>query len=229
MHVKLLLLAAFKELECVAKGSIKGTKLESIEEVINKFAIYAAVASTTVLIPGIGGVISMLTQTGLVWGTYVKINQELGISMKENVIKFIASAMLTNIATNIGTYIIAYLGAAILTLLPFANVLAVALMACIGYILIYVSAILYLKLLTEVMGAKGSFDFDESDEMKETIKNVVKNSNVKEMVKEAKKNFEEIKKSGEFDEARKNMRCPYCGEELKKGQKFCSTYGHQLN
>ena len=117
MHVKLLLLAAFKELECVAKGSIKGTKLESIEEVINKFAIYAAVASTTVLIPGIGGVISMLTQTGLVWGTYVKINQELGISMKENVIKFIASAMLTNIATNIGTYIIAYLGAAILTLL----------------------------------------------------------------------------------------------------------------
>ena len=178
MHVKILLLAAFKELESAAKGSIKGTKLESIEDVINKFAIYAAVASSTVLIPGIGGIISMLTQTGLVWGTYVKINQELGISMKENVIKFIASAMLTNIATNIGTYIIAYLGAAILTFLPFANVLAVALMACIGYILIYVSAILYLKLLTEVMGAKGSFDFEESDEMKETIKNVVENSNV---------------------------------------------------
>ena len=49
------------------------------------------------------------------------------------------------------------------------------------------------------------------------------------MVKEAKKNFEEIKKSGEFDEAKRNMKCPYCGENLKKGQKFCSTYGHQLN
>lgn len=228
MDVKVLLVSAFKELEKAAKGAIKGTELEKVAKVINQFAIYAAVASATALVPGIGSIITVIAQTGLVWGTYLKINKELGISMKDEVLKFIASAMITNMATNLGVYLVLYLGVTIITTLPFAGLLTVSLYAAVGYILIYASAILYFKLLCEVMGAKGNFDLDKSDDTKQIIQNVVKNTNLKEIVKEAKDSFDEKKKSGEFDAAMKNPKCPYCGEKIKEGQKFCSKYGNQL-
>lgn len=228
MDVKVLLVSAFKELEKAAKGAIKGSELEKVAKVINQFAIYAAVASATALVPGIGSIITVIAQTGLVWGTYVKINKELGISVKDEVLKFVASAMITNMATNLGVYLVLYLGVTIISSLPFAGLLTVSLYAAVGYILIYASAILYFKLLCKVMGVKGNFELDESDDTKQIIKNVVENTNLKEIVKEAKESFDEKKKSGEFDAAMKNPKCPYCGEDIKDGQKFCSKYGNQL-
>lgn len=228
MNVNVLLFAAFTELNKAAKGTLEGTKIENIAEIINTFAIFSAVASGVSLLPGIGSVIAMISQTGLVWGTYIKINKELGISMKENVAKFIGAAMLTNIAANAVTYLLAYVGAGILSYLPFANVLSTVLLAAIGYILIYLSAVLYLKLLTEVMKAKGTFELDESDDTKKMIKSVVENSNLDEIIKEGRKVFKEAEKSGEFKKAMNNMKCPYCGETIKKGQKYCSACGNKL-
>lgn len=228
MNVKILLYAAFKELEKASKGTLSGTKIEGIADVINRFAIFSAVASAANTIPGVGGIITMLSQTGLVWGTYLKINENLGISMKENVAKFIGSAMLTNISANALSYAAAYIGASILSWLPGANLLMIAFMAAMGYALIYVSALIYLKLLTEVMKAKGSFDLDDSDDTKELIEEVVKNTDVKGAIKEARKAFDESKESGEYDAALNNTKCPYCGETIKPEQKFCSVYGKSL-
>ncbi len=228
MNVKILLYAAFKELEKASKGTLSGTKIGSIADVINRFAIYSAVSTAANAIPAVGSIITMLTQTGLVWGTYLKINETLGIPMKENVAKSIGSAMLTNISTNAISYAAAYIAASIFSWLPGANFLMMAFMAAMGYILIYVSALLYLKLLTEVMKAKGSFDLDDSDETEELIKKVVKDTDVKEAIKEARSVFDESKESGEFEAAKNNTTCPYCGETIKPGQKFCSMYGNPL-
>ena len=78
------------------------------------------------------------------------------------------------------------------------------------------------------MKAKGSFDLDDSDETKELIKKVVSGTDVKGAIKEARSVFEESKDSGEFDAAMNNTICPYCGETIKPGQKFCSMYGKPL-
>lgn len=228
MNVKILLYAAYSELEKAAKGFIKGSQLDAVVDVINRFAIYSAVASVVASVPGIGGVIAMLSQTGLVWGTYVMINKTLGISMKENVVKFIGSAMLTNLATNAASYLVAYIGASILTILPFGNVLSVALYGMMGYILIYASSVLYLNLLTKVMKAKGSFDLDDSDDTRKIIDNVVKNSDIKQIIKEGRETFKEKEKSGEFQDAIKNPKCPICRNSIKKDQKFCSNCGYKL-
>lgn len=228
MNVKILLYMAFSELEKAAKGLIKGSQLNEVANVINRFAIYSAVASVAAFAPGIGGIIASLSQAGLIWGTYVMINKTLGISMKENVVKFIGSAMITNLATTAGSLLVSYVGATIISFLPGANILAVALYGMIGYVLIYASSLLYLNLLTKVMKAKGSFDLDTSDETKNIIGDVVKNSDIKNIIKEAKEVFEEKEKSGEFKEAIKNPKCPVCQGSIKKDQNFCSHCGNKL-
>lgn len=229
MYNKILLYAILSELGKVAKGTLSGTKIESISGIINRFAIYSAVSTAANLIPGVGGIVTMLTQTGLVWGTYLKINETLGISMKENVAKFIGSAVLTNIAANAVTYAALYIGASIFSWLPGANLLMTVFMAAMGYALIYVSALIYLKLLTEVMRAKGTFDLNDTSDTKELIERVVKGTDIKSFIKEAHGAFNEAKENGDFKAAQKNPTCPYCGETIKPGQKFCSVYGKPLN
>ena len=84
------LYVAFKGLNDSMSGTLDGTKIESIKETINHYAIASAVASTaTGLLPGVASVIAALTQAGFVWATYIKINNTLGISMSEHTAKFL--------------------------------------------------------------------------------------------------------------------------------------------
>ena len=109
----------FKGLNEAMSGTLDGTKIESIKETINHYAIASAVASTASgLLPGVASVIAALTQAGFVWATYVKINNTLGISMSEHTAKFLGSAVVTNIVTNAGAVLAAYAGAAILSFIP---------------------------------------------------------------------------------------------------------------
>ena len=227
MNAKILMYAALKELEKVSKGSLSGTKIEIAGDVIHKFAIYSAVAAATAcVIPGPGGLIAAVSQAGFIWGTYVKINEVLGISMKENVAKFIGSAVLTNIATGAVSYMTAYLITQIIQWLPGANLLTIAFMAAMSYALIYVSSLLYLKILTEVMKVKGSFDMDNSAATKEIIDGVCRATNIKKALDEAREQFKDSK--ADFQAAKNNPKCPYCGESIKPGQKFCSMSGMPL-
>ena len=91
------LVIACRELEKAMKGTLDGTKLQEIQDTINGFAIASAVACFfSGIVPGAAGVVAMLAQAGFVWATYLSINRILGLSFSENVIKTIASAILTN-------------------------------------------------------------------------------------------------------------------------------------
>ena len=62
-----LLYLAFKGLNDSMKGSLDGTKIESIKETINNFAIASAVSGlAAATIPGVAGVVAMLTQSGFI-------------------------------------------------------------------------------------------------------------------------------------------------------------------
>lgn len=231
MKIAPLLYAAFTELQEVAMDLLSGTKIETIAEKINKFAIYSAVAGAAVCaVPGAGGTLAALTQTGLVWTLYVQINKTLGISIKDNVLKFIGSAILTNLAANAGTYIVAYAAASILSFIPgLGTAGAVLIGAATGYMVIYAAAIVYLKLLTKMMKVSGNFDFDENDDTKAMVDDVLADADVKGIVEEGRDAFKDARKSGEFKEAMKNPKCPACGASITTGQKFCSECGTPLN
>lgn len=229
MNPTQFLFVAWKSLMNSSNDSFNGTSLEELQETVKNFAISSAIAGGIAgAIPG-ASVVACLAQTGLVWTMYVKINKQLGISMSKSTMKFIGSAMLTNIIANAGSLLLGYAGATVLSFIPILGQITGPLMGtALGYIVIYVSAVLYLNLLTKLFKAKGSFTVDESDEIKEMIKDVVNESDVKGIIKEGQRSFKDAKKNGEIDKAKEHMKCPSCGADITTDQKYCSSCGAEL-
>lgn len=221
---------ALQDLDKSMRNSLNGTKIEQIKDTIGNYAIAAAVASGVAgIAPGFAGVAAALTQAGFVWATYVQINKTLGISMSENTAKFIGSAVVTNLITSAGAFVAVLIGSSILSIIPgVGTAAAIALNAALGYTIVYVSAIIYLKLITQMMQPDGTLKVSESDDTKHIIRDIIKESNIKDMVKEGKAAYKQAKEDGSIDKAKKAKKCPKCGVEVKDGQKFCSECGNEL-
>lgn len=220
-----------RDLGNALQGNLSGTQISSAQETIRNYAIAAAVAGAiSGLVPGIAGLLAMATQTGLVWATYVKVNQTLGISMKEHTAKFLGSAIATNVITSVGTLILSYAFAAIIAFIPiFGQAMAAAANAAMGYIIIYSCAIIYLKLITDLVRPDGTIEVSENDDTKHIIKEIIKRNNMERIIKEGRDNYKKAKNEGIIDDAIKHRRCPNCGSSVADGQRFCSHCGSALN
>lgn len=221
---------AFKGLNEAMKGSLDGTQIESIKETIDNFAIASAVASTAAcVIPGVAGVVAMLTQAGFVWATYVKINKTLGISMSEKTAKFIGSAIVTNIVTGAGALLVGYAAAAVFGMIPIIGQAGAAIInAALGYIIVYASAVIYLILISKMMQPDGTLKVASEDDTKHIIQDIIRQHSIEDIIKEGRSSYKKAKADGSIDKAKKNPKCPNCGAAVIPGQKLCSDCGTAL-
>jgi len=128
----------------------------------------------------------MAAMTINVWHMYVKINNILGISFKENALKSIASAAIANISGNI----LAAGLANILKAVPGANIHAMVIAAGTNYGICYSSAWVYLQVLTTVAkNNNGSINLD--DIPNKTLERYVKDNKrlQKDVAKDAKSDY----------------------------------------
>lgn len=202
------MVTALTELNRLLDKAISGTKLEEIRQSINQYALASAVASIGVaFVPGAGGVAAALAQSGIVWATYVKINKTMGISMSEEVVKFLGSAMITNLMANYGVLLIGHVLAEFVSCIPLlGGFLAALAEATIGYVLIYSCAIIYLKLICKMVGKDGTITVPDREKAEKTIKELMQNEDIAAIFNEAKEQFNEARRDGSFDKARKEAK-----------------------
>ena len=195
-----VLVYALKALEEATKGVVSSQKIEQAGETIKQCAIIAAIAGVgTGWLPGAGALVASAAWVAAIWGMYVKINKDLDISIKDNILKSLASALLSNLLASAGSLILILIGSLLLTFIPGLGTMgAVAIDGFIGYITVFAAGVLYIKLLTKLFKAGKGFNIDEN-KVKSMAKDIVKESNVSEILKEGKKAYKEDKKAGKFN------------------------------
>lgn len=230
MNVSPFFAKAFVDLDKAMQGTLDGTKISCISETISHYAIASAVASMlAAVIPGGGGLVAALAQTGFVWATYVKINRTIGISMSKDTVKFLGSAVATNIITGYGALLASHVLAGVIAFIPIVGSWGAALVeAGIGYCFVYAAAYIYLKLISRMVKPDGTISVDDENSTKQAIEDIMKREDMKGLFKEGAKQFKEAKKNGEFEKAKKAHNCPSCGTEYTPGDHFCSICGHDL-
>ena len=136
-----------------------GIAMHSGDEVKNAIvenSVGAAASSLAAgFLPGLAAVAATAVSAGFIWRMYYKINQALGISISKNVLKSLASGLLTNLVAGLGGVVVADAAATALSLLPgLGSISASVLLAAVNYGLVYVSGLVYMKMLTGIFQAK---------------------------------------------------------------------------
>ena len=182
-----------KALKEATEGVIKEEHLEKVETTIQTCAITAAATGVGGgMLPGVGGIVLTAASVAAIWTMYVRINKILGISIADNTLKSLASAMLTNIIAAAGAYILAIVATLAISFIPGLHFLAAPAEAIIAYIAVFASGILYIKFLTNVFNATGSFDFSDAD-IQQGAKKVVDTTDMQDMINDAKKAYKQDK------------------------------------
>lgn len=161
---------------------------DQMEKVIIDCALVAAGADAVGgLFPGLAIPATIASCFGAVWVMYGRLCGTLGISMKENVLKFLAKAVISNIAANLGGALIAmFVGMFIPGASAFVS-------AAVTFITVYLAGIVFLALILK-MAKKSSDPYSFSDISESDMKEIVSNTRLsKEDLKEAKKSFEQNK------------------------------------
>ena len=200
-----ILSSSLKSLSNSAHSYLKENQIDAAEDTIQTCSAIAAVSGVGAgWIPGAGGVIAAGAMTATVWTMYIKINKDLGISMEKNLLKFIASAFVTNLASNVGGIVAILAVTSLLSFIPgVGSVPAAIITGIMGYVITYASAILYINFLTKILNVKGSFNnIHDKDELKDIIDKVNDEADLKEIAKEAKDEYKKAKRNGDLDKAK---------------------------
>lgn len=198
MH-PVVLVYALKALGEATEGVLKGSDIEKAGDTIMGCAVIAAVAGVgSGWLPGAGALVATGAWVAAIWGMYVKINKDLGITIKDNVLKSLASALLTNLIASVGGIILMLVGSTLLSLIPgLGTAGAIAIDGAIGYVTVFASGVLYIKLLTKLFKAGNGFNLSENN-VKRMAKDIITESDVEKIIKEGKKSFKDDKKAGKF-------------------------------
>lgn len=185
---------ALRALQEASNNIIKEYQAEKVGDIIQSRAIVSAAAGigAAILPTGGGSLIAAAVAVGAVWEMYFQINRELGISISDNKLKSLASAILSNLLANAGSALLILATAFLGGMIPVVNTLMAPIQAMIAYIAVFAAGILYLKLLTNLFKAQGSFDMSNFDE-KEEVKKVIEESDIDSMIDELKDSYNDDK------------------------------------
>ena len=158
----------------------KSLREDISDEIVNNIYGFAggAVAASLVPVPGL----DVALATADIWMMYARINNLLGISFSENMMKSIGSAVIANITANIGQMAV---GSALKFIPGIGSFMGGALMGVTVFGTTVAAGWIYLKALCNFYGNGGTGDLEAS------VRDVLENDKdeIRNIIKEEKKNY----------------------------------------
>ena len=172
------------------------TSSDRIESIVTQHAIGAAATGLAAgIIPGLSGILGILTSTGIIWSMYYRISQELGIPFTKNVLKTLGSAFLSNIFCNLSSLLLAEL------VCSFIPGIAIVATGAICYAIAYLAGYLFIKLLVNVFKAGKTPEAMTAEELTAMGKAAGAEVNCAQIFKEAQADAKERIRKGEITKA----------------------------
>ncbi len=236
------------ELNKAQNNYLKKVGAKEIGEIIKGHALGAAAAGLGVSwLPGAGSTVALAATVAIIWSMYFRINAKLGIALSKTKLKSLASAILTNIGASAASFLGGAIISTALSFIPIVGSAAASIMmAGLDYAVVFVSGIIYMKFLTKLFKAGKDIENLNEEELKAEAKAAVNDEDVNSLFKEARKEYDRARKSGEAtgkehvdvveedeeqDEivsANKKITCPKCGVRVGRESKFCNECGTSL-
>lgn len=173
---------------------ISEKEADDIAKIISLHALGAATTSAaTAWIPGAGATVATAGQIAFVWTMYIRISEHVGIEWSKKKLKFLGSAILSNVASVAGSY----LAATAVSFIPgIGSVTASILMAGAAYGLITIAGIIYLNLMSSLVSSGDDISNISDEELKKKMDEVIGDKDIKSMMKEAQAEYVKARKNG---------------------------------
>lgn len=175
----------------------KNANSKEIENCVIAHAAAAAVAAMAGgIFSGFAALIASGIAVGAIWRMYIKLCQTLNIKLGKDILKAVASAVLSNIVTQIGGLILAEV---LIGFIPGASILICGL---VNFVVVYFAGVIFIKTLTSLFKA-GNSDFENisADILKENMNAAANDIDAKDIIKEAKSTYKDMQKDGSLNDA----------------------------
>lgn len=167
---------------------------EVADIVVNHSAAAGISAMAAGVLPGVGAILATGVAVGAIWTMYFRIAKYLNLHMGKGTWKAIASAVLTNIVTQLAGILALELAVGFI---PGASILAAGV---VNFGVTYAAGVIFLKALTGIFADGKDPRKMGDEEMNSYFSNAAGNVNAKDVFKEAKGVFKEMKKDGSLKE-----------------------------
>jgi uncharacterized protein (DUF697 family) len=199
MSVDRILLGQARNLVKAMDKTVDRALPDQISEIVKFHSKGAAVAALgSGWIPGAGGAAATAISAGFIWSMYGRIGAKIGLPFGQNVLKSLATGVATNLAR---AAVGAILVSSAFSLVPgLGSIGSSVIMGATSYALTLASGYVYLKVMTKLFAKGVDLSTVSEKDLNDMAASAAKESDVGEMIEEAKADFHRQKKQGAFTE-----------------------------
>ena len=179
---------ALRQLDQSMKNLGREVDVNNLGDIVQQHAITSALACAgSSILPGAGALIATSIATTSILAMYVRLAKEIGVTFKEGALKALASGVVADLSATIITNIVLV---AALSFIPGVGQISASTLSMIAnFALVYVAAYIFIKMLSKLLSAGKDISELCEEELKYCATSVKSETNVKEIFKEAKQQY----------------------------------------
>ena len=183
---------AADELERVMRDLGKDVRSEDIGEIVKQHAFAGAVSGIgAATLPGAGAVIASGAAITSIVAMYVRLSKALGVTFKEGKLKALASGIVADLSAAVVTQLVL---AAAISFIPGVGQAGAAILSTIAnFCMVYLAAYIFIKMLSKLLKSGRIVSDMSEEELRMAAREVASETDVKDIVNEAKNQYRENK------------------------------------